>query len=902
MTYPGPVSRPLWQRLAVPLVAILVVVLVASAVVGVGLTRRALPQTSGEVEVPGLGAAVEVVRDERGVPHIYADTPEDLFRAQGYVAAQERFFQMDMRRHVVSGRLAELVGAGGVETDKVIRTLGWRRVAEEELALLSSQARTYLQSYAAGVNAYLEERGGTSTLGFEYLVLGQSAPGYQVRPWDEVDSLAWLKAMAWDLRGNYTDELARGRLVGQISLQQLTSLYPPYPADEHPPILSPDEWSPPRAVPRPPADARGGTDGPVAAPPPGSADPADRGGLGEPGPPAPPTHSRTRQWLAGSADDALGRTEAALAAVPAMVGRGEGIGSNSWVVSGEHTSTGMPLLANDPHLALSQPSVWMQAGLHCREVGPECPFDVSGFTFAGLPGVVIGHNQSIAWAFTNMDPDVTDFYLEDTEGDSVRRGDTFEPLEVRTETIRVAGGDDVEHTVRESSHGPIVSDVIETIALMGNQAPLDGVRTSRRLEVALAWTGLEPATTAEAIFLLNAATGWEDFREASSHFAVPAQNLLYADVEGNIGYQAPGLVPIRESATHGTPPGFYPAPGWEERYAWQGFVDFEALPHVLNPEDGLIVAANQAVTRGSRPFLTSESDKGYRSTRILELLQERMDAGPLTVEDMTQIQLDDTNTFAPKILPYLLDVDLPGGFYTQAQDLLRDWDGSAPAAGEGSAAAAYFYATFTNLLAAVFDDELPPDLGATGNSRSMLIIEDLLSDPESVWWDDKRTPGVIESRDEVIRSALVQARLDLTREISKDPQRWTWGDLHKVTLEHEVLGSEDIPGAVRMLVNRGPLPAPGSSAMVNAFNWDASTGSFTVTSGPSMRMVVDLADLDASTWVDHTGVSGHPFAPGYGDQTEAWLTGETFPWAFTRGAVEEAADQRLVLVPGADER
>lgn len=180
----------------------------------------------------------------------------------------------------------------------------------------------------------------------------------------------------------------------------------------------------------------------------------------------------------------------------------------------------------------------------------------------------------------------------------------------------------------------------------------------------------------------------------------------------------------------------------------------------------------------------------------------------------------------------------------------------------------------------------------------MLIIEDLLSDPDSVWWDDKRTPGVVESRDEVLRSALVEARLDLTREISKDPERWSWGDLHQVTLEHEVLGGEDIPGVVRSMVNSSALPAPGSSAMVNAFNWDASTGSFAVTSGPSMRMVVDLADLDASTWVDHTGVSGHPFAPGYGDQTQAWLAGETFPWAFTRGAVEATAVQRLVLVPG----
>ncbi|WP_238348513.1 penicillin acylase family protein [Ornithinimicrobium pratense] len=252
-------SRPLWQRLAVPIAAILVVVVVATAVVGVGLTRRAFPQTSGELELPGLTAEVEVLRDGQGIPRIYADTPEDLFRAQGFVAAQDRFFQMDLRRHVVSGRLSELVGEGGVETDQVIRTLGWRRVAEEELALLSPETRSYLQAYASGVNAYIDSRGGPSTMSLEYLALAQNAPGYQIRPWDAVDSLAWLKAMAWDLRGNYQEELTRGRLVGRVPLNQLGTLYPAYPHEQHPPILS-RGIGPPQTRRRPPAAA------PAAAP------------------------------------------------------------------------------------------------------------------------------------------------------------------------------------------------------------------------------------------------------------------------------------------------------------------------------------------------------------------------------------------------------------------------------------------------------------------------------------------------------------------------------------------------------------------------------------------------------------------------------------------------------------
>ncbi|KUG55797.1 penicillin amidase [Serinicoccus chungangensis] len=889
--------RPLWQRLAVPIAAILVVVVVATAVIAVGLTRRGFPQVSGEQELAGLGAEVEVVRDDLGVAHIYADTAEDLFRAQGYVAAQDRFFQMDLRRHIVSGRLSELVGEGGLETDRVIRTLGWRRVAEQELSLLSPEARTYLAAYAAGVNAYIDSRSGPSAMGIEYVLLSSNAPGYMVRPWDEVDSLAWLKAMAWDLRGNYADELARGRLVGQVSLDQLETLYPDYPFDEHPPILDRSEWTPPQTSPRGVTDSRSGTRGTVLAPVPGQSDAADLVGRGDPVAPDGPISDETRQWLAGPAQDAFADTASALAAVPELMGSGEGIGSNSWVVSGDHTETGMPLLANDPHLAISQPGIWMQSGLHCRELSEECPFDVTGFTFAGLPGVVIGHNRSIAWGFTNLDPDVTDFYLEDTVDDTVLRDEDYVPMDVRTETIRVAGGDDVELTVRETSNGPIVSDVLEDVGRMGDNGPLDGVATSRDFEVALRWTGLEPARTAEAVFALNAASDWDEFRSAAQLFAVPSQNLLYADTEGNIGYQAPGLVPVRRSATYSTPPGYYPAPGWDDQYAWRGWVDFDDLPTAYNPEDGIVVAANQAVVRGSTPFLTTEYDKGYRSTRILELLRSRLEQGPLTGADMNEIQLDDVSTFALDMVPYLTEVDLEGDFYTAPQDLLRDWDGSSPADGDQTAAAAYFYAVYDNLLEAVFDDELPPDLGATGNSRSMQIMVDLMASPESVWWDDQRTPGVIESRDEVLRTALVDARLDLTRQISKDPADWSWGQLHRAHLRHQVLGEEGVPGVVQDLVNRGPFPVPGSSAMVNAMNWDASTGSFDVTSAPSMRMVVDLADLDASTWVNQTGTSGHPFHPNYDDQTRAWIEGDTYPWAFSRDAVNEAGRQTLLLVP-----
>ena len=882
MAYAQGVPRSVLRRVVIPVVAVLVLVAVAAAVLGVGLVRRSFPQVDGELSLPGLSAEVEVLRDAQGVTHIYADTPEDLFMGQGFTAAQDRFFQMDLRRHVTSGRLSELVGPGGLETDKVIRTMGWRRVAEQELPMLDPATRRYLTAYTTGVNAYLEQNGSPSKVSLEYVVLGQSVPDYRIEPWTELDSLTWLKAMAWDLRGNYDDELGRARLVGEVSRQQLGSLYPDYPYDINQPILSEEEWQPAPVEPEAgtrgtaPATGRGGDERDVST--------YDGGG--------------TSPFAASTA--AYDSTLASLDAVPNLLGEGAGIGSNSWVVSGEHTATGKPLLANDPHLGVSQPGIWMQAGLHCREVSAACPFDVTGFTFAGFPGVVIGHNSNIAWGFTNLDPDVTDFYLEEINDEGqVRRGTAWEPIDQRREVIKVAGEDDVAITVRSTRHGPILSDVISGVRSAGATAPVNGVETLTSYDVSMAWTGLEPARTADAVFQLNAATDWDSFRDAARQFAVPSQNLIYADVEGNIGYQAPGLVPIRESATNGAPPGFFPAQGWLPAYDWQGWVPFSQMPSVLNPEDGIIVTANQAVTAGSRPFLTSEWDRGYRSQRIADLLAEHLAQGPLTTGDMAAIQNDTHNSFADELIPTLLEVDVSGSdFYREPQQMLADWDRTAPADGsEQSAAAMYYYAVWANILDLTFDDQVPADLSPNGNSRWMLVVENLLERPEDEWWDDKRTAGVVETRDEILKQAMINARLDLTKRSGKNPDQWSWGELHKVPMRHEVLGGDDVPGIVRWMFNDGPFPAPGGSALVNAFNWEAGAGTFRVTSGPSMRMVVDLADLDASTWVNQAGNSGHAFHPNYNDQTSPWLAGESFTWAHSRAAVQESATHTLTLSP-----
>lgn len=842
----------------------LVIALVAATVLATSWVRRPFPTTSGEIAIPGLSGPVEVLRDEQGVPHIYADTADDLAMAQGFVHAQDRFFEMDLRRHITAGRLAELVGEAGLDADKVTRTLGWRRVAEAELPLLEPQTRRFLQSYADGVNAYIEQHASPSSMAFEYVVLGQQFGGYSVDEWTPIDSLAWLKAMAWDLKGNFDNELMRARLDGRMTTPQIMELFPEHNHTARPPILSEEEWalSPGR-------QGSGAGAGAVGL------------GLGD----------------VKRAEGAFADAQRALAAVPELLGRGEGTGSNSWVVTGSKSSTGAPILANDPHLGTGIPSIFYQVGLHCRAQTPDCPLNVSGFSFAGVPGVIIGHNDDISWAFTNLGGDVTDFYLHRIEDDEtyLRDGEQV-PLEVRTETFRVAGGTDETITVRETVHGPILSDVLSSVAQGGANARVEGAEVRERYAVALAWTGLTPAATADAIMGINTAANFTEFRAAAEKFAVPAQNLLYADTEGNIGYQAPGLFPIRESARENAPPGFWPAPGWDSTYDWTGFVPFRDLPWTYNPESEFIVAANQPVTQSSQPFLTAEYDHGYRSSRIRDLIEA---ADALSPEDMIQIQLDSENTFAPTLVHALLQIDTSDDPFTaQAQRLLVDWDFTTPAdSSPAGAAAAYYNAVWRNLLALLFNDELPRDLWVAGGARDQAAVAELLRRPTSPWWDNKQTPGITEERDEILRQALHDARHELTRQLGKDPEGWDWGKLHALHLEHSVIGGEGVPGPVRWLVNRGPYGLPGGSSIVNANGWSANEG-YAADWAPAMRMVVDLSDLDASTWVNQTGQSGHPYHEHYDDQVEAWATNTQFPWLHSPEAVRDNVKDTLALVPG----
>lgn len=798
--------------------------------------KRSWPQLDGTIAVEGLSASVEILRDERGVPTIYADTLDDLMFAQGFVHAQDRFYEMDVRRHITAGRLSEMFGASQITTDSFLRTMGWRRVAEQEIGLLSERSRQILDSYSRGVNAYLADRS-AADVSLEYSVLGLINPGYEIEPWEPADTVAWLKALAWDLRGNMSDEIYRTIMAQSVGRDRTEELFPPYPFDRNQPIV-------------------------VAGDRPIEVTPA----------------SVSSESIPAEALPALEEVLLANADVQQWLGpNARGVGSNSWAVSGDLTASGKPLLANDPHLAPAMPSLWYQAQLRCRTVTPDCEYDVGGWTMAGLPGIFIGHTSTFAWGFTNTGPDVTDLVVQQVEGDSYIVDGEPVPMTVRTEEIKVAGGDPVTITVRETADGPIISGVLDdpdVYSVVG-----DGY------EISLRWTALTPRPTFDAMYLLNSATNLDEFREAARYLDVPAQNLLYAGTDGTIAYQMPGRVPIRSGYD-----GKWPVPGWDSKYAWTGYIPFDDLPSAVNPDEGWIVAANQAVIGPEYDyFITDDWAYGARSQRIVNLINDQIAAGePFTVETMQQMQMDSRNELAAFLVPRLGET----GASNEALQLFEGWNFDQTV---DSAAAAYFNAIWRQMVQRMFNSHIDTELTTTtGDDQFWEVIYDLWSDPTNDWWDDPTTTDV-EDRDALMKDAVDAAAAELSSLQGGDPNNWNWGGLHTLLLQNGTLGASGV-APIEALFNRGPIEVPGGSAAVNANGWIPSEG-YEVYWVASMRQVVDLADFDSSTWVNLTGNSGHAFAPTYEDQVEAWRTGEQYPWLWSDDAVRSAATDTLLLQP-----
>jgi len=822
------------------------------------VAKQSFPQIDGEIQVTGLEGPVDVYRDSMGIPHIYAASAHDLFFAQGYVHAQDRFWQMDAWRHIGSGTLSEMFGSAQVETDTFLRTLGWRVTAEAEWEALGPDSRAILQAYTDGVNAYLKDHRGTA-LSLEYAILGLLSPDYKLEPWTPVNSLTWGKAMAWDLRGNMDEEITRAVLLKTLTPEQVDQLYPPYPED-HPVIVNKIG------------------DGTAAS-----------------AVPATPTDPALLSTLP------LDSVQSNIALLDPLLGQlSDGIGSNSWAVSGKLTDTGMPILANDPHLGIQMPSIWYQVDMHCMPKSDACPFEMAGFSFAGVPGVVIGHNDRIAWGFTNTGPDVMDLFIEKVNPENPNQYEVdgkWVDFETRKETIAIVGGEPVEVTVRLTRHGPVISDAYGPLKDQGDPKDKEfvpfkdraGIELPQQYVIALQWTALTPSTPFEAIWGFDKAQNWTEFRAAASNFHVPAQNLLYADVDGNIGYQMPGDVPIRKKGD-----GRFPVPGWNSEYDWTGTIPFEEQPYTFNPAEGYIVTANNRVPPRDYPYLvTSDWDYGFRANRILEMIQNA--PGKIDIAYIQKMHGDAYDASAAALLPIWSEINYKAASPNEAYalDLMQKWDDQSTA---DSKAAAVYQQFWWNLDQNTFNDDLPERYAVSGGDKDFEVMRRLVQVPNDPFWDDRSTADKVETRDDIFIASLVETVNQLEKNYGKSPDQWpTWGKLHTATFRNQTLGESGI-GPIEDLFNRGPFPTGGGKSIVNATGWSIGE-SFEVDWLPSMRMIVDLSNLNNSLTVHTTGQSGHAYNEHYADMAPLWASVQYYPMWWDQQSAIKDSEGHLVLKP-----
>jgi penicillin amidase len=792
--------------LGVVLASALILLLLIGGLAGSLLVRRTFPTINGSIEVPGLHSRVQVYRDKWGVPHIYAENSDDLFFAQGYVTAQDRLWQMEMNRRIGSGTLSEICGEATLDTDRFIRTIGWRRTAEQEAETVEGEAREMLEAYAAGVNAFIETHRGNLPLEFTLL-------GLEPEPWTSADSLAWAKVMAWDLGGNWEAELLRAQLIEALGEEKAAELAP----------LNRDA-------------------SPLIVPP-------EIGGYGD---------LASSELLASYAT-----TKALLAA------GGPGLGSNNWVIDGTKSATGMPLLANDMHLDLQIPSIWYEVHL----VGGG--YNVEGYSFPGVPGVIVGHNEDIAWGVTNVNPDVQDLYIEKLNPDNP---DQYEyqgrwlNMEIIEEVIEVKGQDPVVETVRLTRHGPIITPVVEGL----DQA------------LAFRWTALEPNRMFDSLVRLDQASNWKEFRAALALWAAPSQNFVYADRDGNIGYQTPGLIPIRAEGHTG----LVPVPGWTGGYEWQGYIPFEELPTVLNPPTHFIVTANNKVVSDDYPYqLSNDWAVGHRAARISSLLQQK---DVLSVEDIQRIQGDTYSIPAEIFTPYILQIDPQGFLQERALNELRNWDYREEADSTGAAMFEVFY---LKLVENTFGDELGDELLADylgARTCHQIALEGMIEEADNPWFDDITTAET-ETRDDIVLRSFADALEYLGNRFGDVPHAWRWSRLHSVTFVHNPVGQSGIR-PLELIFNRGPVEVGGSGYTVNAASYK-SEEPYATQSGVSQRLIVDLSDLDNSLSVHSTGQSGLPFDKHYDDMISLWQKVKYHPMLWSEETVQGNREGLLILEP-----
>ena len=788
------------------------------------VAHSALPQLDGQVKVGGLSAAVTVTRDRHGVPAIEAANLEDLFFAQGYVTAQDRLWQMDVMRRFGSGELSEILGEDTLKLDREQRILGLRAAAKKALEIATTRDRSFFEAYARGVNAYIASRANRPPIEFRIL-------RYSPKPWLAEDSVVIANSMVKDLNYHYFyDALSREKILAKLGPELTADLYVNRSWHDRPPTVLREDLNEPQsnAGDSDDDDDDDSTDNSVTQ-----------------------TFPSRRE---GPRVETLPVEDLPAEDPPVN-------GSNDWVVSGTHTVTGKPLLSNDMHLGHQMPNLWYEAHLHSGTL------DVAGVTLPGMPYVIVGHNQRIAWGFTNVGPTVTDVYIENLnqQGAYQTPKGWLQP-EHRTEIIHVKGKPDVTVDVKITRHGPIVTELVP-----GETRPL-----------ALRWTLYDGLHI--PFFDVNTAQNWEEFQRAFSQLDAPGQNVVYADVDGNIGYHATGKVPIRAAGD-----GSLPVSGADDAHEWTSYIPFEKLPSIYNPPSGIIGTANGRITPDGYPnSISMEWEAPWRTARIYHVLES---GRQFTAADMLALQTDidsEADLFAAERFVYAVDhASKASSRARQAAELMRSWDGHMQAS---AAAPTITENSIRELRRLLLEAKLGSAPADPAKDDEVLSWKTYSWEMRSVWLENillhrpqRWLPEKYSNYDELITAAVEAAVSGPAA--PKDLASWRWGAFNAVEIQHPILGK--IP-VIRQWSGPGVKEQSGSGYTVKAVSRHH---------GPSERFTANLADLDQSTLNLVTGEAGNFLSPYYMDQWKAWYEGTTFTLPFTPKAIEVARTHRLVMEP-----
>ena len=816
-----------WFKVIIGIIVSFLILIVAAGFIFYHMLTTSLPKYSGRITVQGISGEIKIYRDSMSVPYIVANSDEDAAFALGYVHAEDRLFSMDLIRRAGEGKLSEIIGPKTIPFDKMFRTIGITETAKKIFAQLDPATLKILTAYSNGVNFYINHEKGKYPVEFDLL-------GYDPQPWKPIDCIVLGRMMAWELNISWWSDFAFIDLIQKFGYDKVKDIMPSFP--ENSPAIIPND---------------------------------------------------TKNILHVS--NSFMKTDQAFRNF--MGWTGTHIGSNNWIVNGNLSTTGKPIIANDTHLAFSAPGRWYAAVIRTPAE------TAAGFTLPGDPGIIIGENGNIAWALTNIMEDDADFYSEqiDSTGTKYFYNGAWQNLFVRKEIIKVRDSSSVVIEVKSTGHGPIISDIHPYNFIFTNK----NIPDHKNAVISMHWLGNYVSYEIKAIDEIDKAKNWNEFKDALIDYSVPGQNFVYGDKDGNIGYFFGAKLPIRNLNTKE-----FIYDGTNEQNDWKGFVPQNELPQLFNPSQNYIASANNKTVQNFKYYISNLWEPSSRIDRITQLLNSKE---KFSVNDFKKFQMDVTSPYAEKVTKYILDafrdVKVTDSHLQLALKLLRNWDFKMD---QYSQAPAIYSKFFEKLMENIFlnkmGEALYDEYVFVQNIPLRTIIQ-LLDNPQSSWFDDPSTPE-IETRDDIIRKSMDNALTDLEKNYGEDPAEWQWGRLHHVIFKHPFSGVSSI---VDKVLNIGPYEIGGDGTTI--FNTEYSFtkgldnypqfkhGEFENNLGPVMRYIYDFSKPDEINLILCTGESGNFLSQHYKDMTNLWLTGKYIKVKTDLKSVENKKNKLLVLIP-----